>query len=62
MDRFTTAAASLPQLTWMDDILLGPMATPWGDFTETHATVDDAIAAAKRAWGLGGSDACLRSP
>ncbi|TVL87247.1 hypothetical protein [Streptomyces sp. SAJ15] len=45
-------AANLPQLTSMDDILFGPMATPWGDFTENHATVDDAIAAAKDAGGV----------
>ncbi|MFG2885669.1 hypothetical protein ACGFYV_25825 [Streptomyces sp. NPDC048297] len=49
---FAAVAANLPQLTSMDDILFGPMATPWGDFTETHATVDDAIAAAEKAGGV----------
>lgn len=49
---FAAVAANLPQLRSMDDILFGPMATPWGDFTETHATVDDAIAAAEKAGGV----------
>lgn len=48
---FAAVAADLPQLTSMDDILFGPMATPWGDFTETHPTVDDAVTAAERADG-----------
>ncbi|MFE7514132.1 hypothetical protein ACFU8I_23330 [Streptomyces sp. NPDC057540] len=49
---FAAVAADLPQLTSMDDILFGPLATPWGDFTENHATVDDAIAAAQEAGGV----------
>jgi hypothetical protein len=49
---FAAVAANLPQLTSMDDILFGPMATPWGDFTENHATVDDAVAAAEEAGGV----------
>ena len=43
-------AADLAQLTSMDDILFGPMATPWGDFTETHPTVE--VAADRTALGL----------
>lgn len=45
-------AAELPQLTSMTDILFGPLATPWGDFTDTYATVDDAVAAAEEAGGV----------
>lgn len=45
-------AASLPQLTSMDDFLFGPLATPWGDFTDSYATVEDAVAAAEEAGGV----------
>lgn len=46
---FAALAADLSRLTSMDDMLFGLLATPWGDFTQTHATVDDAITAAKEA-------------
>ncbi len=49
---FAAVAANLPQLTSMDDILFGPLATPWGDFTDTYATVSDALAAAEEAGGV----------
>lgn len=49
---FTAVAANLPRLTSMDDILFGPLATPWGDFADTYATVADALAAAEEAGGV----------
>ncbi|MFF1405099.1 hypothetical protein [Streptomyces sp. NPDC058294] len=49
---FTAVAANLPRLTSMDDILFRPLATPWGDFTDTYATVDDALSAAEEAGGV----------
>ncbi|MFE9370616.1 hypothetical protein ACFYM2_12725 [Streptomyces sp. NPDC006711] len=49
---FAAMAAVLPQLMAKDDYTFGPMSTPWGDFTEIYATVDDAVAAAKEAGGV----------
>lgn len=49
---FAAVAASLPQLAATDDILFGPLDTPWGDFTDSYATVDDAVAAAEEAGGV----------
>ncbi|MFE1876407.1 hypothetical protein ACFW9N_37035 [Streptomyces sp. NPDC059496] len=42
---FDELAARMPQLASMD--FDAPMATPWGDFTETFATVGEAVAAAE---------------
>ncbi|MFI1801057.1 hypothetical protein ACH427_27390 [Streptomyces sp. NPDC020379] len=49
---FAALAADLPRLASMDDILFGPLATPWGDFTDTYATVADALEAAEEAGGI----------
>ncbi|MER6557488.1 hypothetical protein ABT300_06930 [Streptomyces sp. NPDC001027] len=49
---FAAVAAGLPQVTSMDDILFGPMATPWGDFIDSYTTVDEAVAAAEKAGGV----------
>jgi hypothetical protein len=54
---FATFAAHLPQLASMDDdVPFGPLPTPWGDFTDTYATVGDAVAAAQ---GAGGALSCF---
>ncbi|WP_426361685.1 hypothetical protein [Streptomyces sp. E-08] len=43
--------ANLQHLTSIDDYDLGAMATPWGDFTDSYATVEDVVAAAPEAGG-----------
>nr|WP_181411826.1 hypothetical protein [Streptomyces sp. F8] len=47
---FNALAAQMPRLTSMDDY--EPMSTPWGDFTDSFATVAEALAAAEEAGGL----------
>ncbi|PAU50899.1 hypothetical protein CK936_00110 [Streptomyces albireticuli] len=46
-----TVATNLPMLTAMDDTLFGLLAEPWGDFTDTYPTVEEAVAAAEEAGG-----------
>ncbi|MET9734506.1 hypothetical protein ABZZ79_28870 [Streptomyces sp. NPDC006458] len=45
--------ADLPQLTSMDDMFFGPLATPWDDFTDNHATGGEALVRDPMGWLLG---------